>query len=329
MSRDGLTWQQIPFDICPPSGAGGGGANVWHGTICVTYHEVGGAFVECGSATWLTADRPRSRCAPHGLSGAELVSARRQVTLATRVSRRSKIRPDSQIGADTVDVMSDDEIRPAVRDALALGGDAERIAEYYDQWADTYDADLLDGYGGGDSIVATLRDALDRIDDAEAFGPDRARVLDAGCGTGLVGAALHAIGYRDLHGVDLSHEMVAAARRRDIYVTLAGGVDLTAPPADLVGSADLVVLGGVLAPGHVPPRALSTIASLARSDGLVVASVRQAYLDETDFHEHQAELCRDGDLALVVHRTAMPYTNDSTGDYYVWRVSESDRRAST
>lgn len=222
--------------------------------------------------------------------------------------------------AGTVDVMSDKEIRPAVRDALALGGDAERITEYYDRWADTYDDDLLDGYGGGDSIVATLRDALHRIDDDEAFGPDRARVLDAGCGTGLVGAALHAIGYRDLHGVDLSHEMVAVAGRRGIYRTLAGGVDLTDPPAELIGSADLVVLGGVLTPGHVPPSALATIASLARPGGLVVASVRQAYLDETDFHEHQAGLCRAGDLTLVVHQKAMPYTNDSTGDYYAWRV---------
>lgn len=214
----------------------------------------------------------------------------------------------------------DDEIKPAVRGALSLDGDPEHIASYYDDWAATYDDDLRDGYGVTASIVRTLRDAIDRMDDPSAFAPDHARVLDAGCGTGLIGAALYAAGYRDLHGVDLSNEMVAAARERGIYVTLAGGVDLTEPPTDLVGSADIVVLGGVLTVGHVPPSALDTIATIARPGGLVIASVRQAYLDQTDFHDHQASLCDDDTLALLVHHHALPYTIDSTGDYYAWRT---------
>jgi hypothetical protein len=52
----------------------------------------------------------------------------------------------------------------------------------------------------------------------------------------------------------------------------------------------------------------------------VVASVRQAYIDETDFVAVQQQLRDDGELELIVHRTALPYTRDSTADYYAWRT---------
>jgi 2-polyprenyl-3-methyl-5-hydroxy-6-metoxy-1,4-benzoquinol methylase len=43
--------------------------------------------------------------------------------------------------------------------------------------------------------------------------PDGGRILDAGCGPGLVAEALLQAGYR-VHGVDLSAEMIARARKR-------------------------------------------------------------------------------------------------------------------
>ena len=42
ISGDGLVWQTVPFDIRPPPGAGGGGANVFGGTIFVSTWEDGG-----------------------------------------------------------------------------------------------------------------------------------------------------------------------------------------------------------------------------------------------------------------------------------------------
>lgn len=43
VSPDGLDWQEIPFDLAPPTGPGGGGATILGRTIFVTRYEEGGA----------------------------------------------------------------------------------------------------------------------------------------------------------------------------------------------------------------------------------------------------------------------------------------------
>lgn len=91
----------------------------------------------------------------------------------------------------------------------------------FDDWAPTYDHDLVDELG--------------YVADAEACQhfelrvPDRtARVLDAGCGTGLVGRRLQQSGYEDIHGSDYSAKMLEQARATGAYRTLAQH-DLTRP----------------------------------------------------------------------------------------------------
>lgn len=86
------------------------------------------------------------------------------------------------------------------------------VAALFDAYADAFDAALVDRlqYRTPGKLSALLR-ALRR--------PPYARVLDLGCGTGLMGAALG----RDalwLKGVDLSAHMIAAARKRGQYQSL-------------------------------------------------------------------------------------------------------------
>jgi predicted TPR repeat methyltransferase len=91
----------------------------------------------------------------------------------------------------------------------------------FDDWASTYDHDLVNELG--------------YVADAEAcrrligLVPDRsARILDAGCGTGLVGRRLQQAGYRDLHGNDYAPKMLQQARATGAYRSLAQH-DLTLP----------------------------------------------------------------------------------------------------
>ena len=91
----------------------------------------------------------------------------------------------------------------------------------FDDWAPTYDHDLVNELG----YVADA-EACRRL---ETRIPDRqARILDAGCGTGLVGRRLHEAGYTDLHGSDYSQKMLEQARTTGAYRTLAQH-DLTQP----------------------------------------------------------------------------------------------------
>ena len=82
---------------------------------------------------------------------------------------------------------------------------------------DRHDEDLREAFDGQAarferSPVAADPAALRRWVEFASL-PPRARVLDAGCGPGLVSEAFLADGHR-VHGVDLSDEMIARARAR-------------------------------------------------------------------------------------------------------------------
>jgi len=199
---------------------------------------------------------------------------------------------------------------------MSLDGDVGRLAAFYAKWAGGYDEDVAShGYGLPAMMVDTLLAAAPDIDRGNAV------VLDAACGTGLVGAVLDAVGFSTIDGVDLSPEMIAGAQARGIYRNLVAGVDLTEhPPADLAGRYDAVTVGGVFTVGHIPPDALLTVAGFARPGGVVVVSTRQAYQEETGFAEYSARVVGRGELELVAHISEAPYTMDSTGDYWAYRL---------
>ena len=91
----------------------------------------------------------------------------------------------------------------------------------FDDWAPTYDHDLVNELG----YVADI-EACERL---IALIPDRqARILDAGCGTGLVGRRLQQAGYTQIHGSDYSEKMLDEARATGAYVSLVQH-DLTRP----------------------------------------------------------------------------------------------------
>ncbi|MEA1831354.1 methyltransferase domain-containing protein [Methylobacterium durans] len=150
----------------------------------------------------------------------------------------------------------DPEDRLGSRLHLAQLGHGDRLSAIspayvralFDGYAARFERHLVGdlGYRGPEM----LRDALDRV-----AGRERrfARVLDLGCGTGLMGAAL-AGRYDHLAGVDLSPGMLARAERHGLYHRLVAG-DLTdclaeAGPEsiDLVVAADVFIYLGDLGP---------------------------------------------------------------------------------
>ena len=204
--------------------------------------------------------------------------------------------------------------------SMSLDGDVSKLEDFYGQWADEYDADLTsNGYGLPTSMVAALDLALAKVPSTRP--KSEITVLDAGCGTGLVGQALFDAGWTNLTGIDLSHEMAAKAADRNVYRSIEGGVDLTVPvDAHLLHAADIVIIGGVFTVGHVPPEALAIMATLAKTGGLIIASTRPEYLESTDYLSVSEGLVADGSLALLAHMPDAPYTMDTTGDYWAYQV---------
>lgn len=176
---------------------------------------------------------------------------------------------------------------PLLERAYALSGSDEARA-LYDEWADSYDSDLSDdsqGYVAPETAAETV---------ARTTGVD-GEILDAGCGTGLVGVALAARGARTIDGVDLSPGMLEKAEQTGVYRRLAPA-DLSRAlpvPAD---SYDVVVCVGTLTHGHVGPGAFGEFVRLTRPGGTIVATVLD---DIWDSGGYRAEVDRLAQMALV------------------------------
>lgn len=91
--------------------------------------------------------------------------------------------------------------------------DPAEIVRRYDAWAASYDGELAEwSYEAPDVVAASVvgRGIVDGI------------VLDAGCGTGLVGRALRRAGYGgEVEGIDASPQSLEIARHSGEYSSLA------------------------------------------------------------------------------------------------------------
>ena len=85
----------------------------------------------------------------------------------------------------------------------------QELEERYDQWAAEYDKDLAEEFEWNAPQTA--------VDLFVKHVPAGAKILDAGAGTGLVGECLAALGFQDLHAMDLSFGMLEEARGKDLY----------------------------------------------------------------------------------------------------------------
>ena len=188
--------------------------------------------------------------------------------------------------------------------------DPDKIKEYYRTWSASYDDDLGSDYHGPAISVGLLDEHVNGLwPKANKSG---LRVLDAGCGTGLAGERLLELGYRNLTGFDLSDEMIAQAKQKDVYKHLISGVDLTKPLVPQINQDqfDLVVCVGVLTLGHVPPSGVRQLLEVTRSGGIVVLNARELYVQETGFDSFCDQLEIDGH-ARVLYQQYGPLLVDS------------------
>ncbi|MER9457336.1 methyltransferase domain-containing protein, partial [Mesorhizobium sp. M0478] len=110
--------------------------------------------------------------------------------------------------------------RKRIKDSHALDSDADRLSHFYREWASSYDLDVgRDGYCGP-MIVAELAGAVQTA----YLAKQRAAIsiLDAGCGTGLLGMQLDRLGFGLIDGFDLSEEMAEKARETRVYRHVQG-----------------------------------------------------------------------------------------------------------
>ncbi len=210
--------------------------------------------------------------------------------------------------------MSDDKIssNKAIDAALHLDGDPEKVRQFYEEWARNYNIDTSSSAYTGPEIAAKL---------LQRHLPEPNKLLlDAGCGTGLVGVELEKLGYRLIDGFDLSESMTEQAAATGAYRDLLGGIDMMRAAESYADDTyDAILSIGVFTLGHVPPEALEVLLRLVRKGGLLLVSTRTHYYEQTNFQQVVDALIAANRAELVQLVRDAPYNNDGDGHYWVLR----------
>ena len=141
--------------------------------------------------------------------------------------------------------------------------DALRVV--YDEWAKEYDHD-------NDATLGTISQPKT----VEILSPvleKHAKILDAGCGTGLVGVELAKQGYDAFDGVDLSAEMLRYAKKRGYANLFQYSLNDPLPIPD--DAYDAIISAGLFTHGHVKTHAIHEFIRITKSGGYLCFTINE------------------------------------------------------
>lgn len=107
------------------------------------------------------------------------------------------------------------------------------------------------------------------------------RILDAGCGTGLVGIELQKYGYNNITGVDFSEEMLNLIPK-NIYQKLEL-IDLNEKLRYEENFYDAITCVGTFTYGHVKAHALDELIRIIKKDGIICFTINEGIYQKYKF----------------------------------------------
>ena len=159
---------------------------------------------------------------------------------------------------------------------------SEELLKYYQEWADNnkYNKDMGDwNYTAPQETVLILK--------KYAFNKN-CKILDAGCGTGLVGIELKKYGYSNIEGVDFSQSMLDLVPQ-GIYKKIEK-IDLNKPLKFKDNMYDVLMCVGTFTYGHVKPKALDELIRITKNRGLICFTINEGIYEEYGFDKKIKEL---------------------------------------
>ena len=173
---------------------------------------------------------------------------------------------------------------------------SEELVAAYSKWACCYDRDTLDvmGYVGPKVAAAMLDNHLDS---------KQCKVLDAGCGTGLVGEALNCMGYENVDAMDFSSDMLNEAENKAVYSQcycedMNGELSL---PDD---AYDATICVGTFTYAHVGPHAFDELLRVTKPGGHICFTIRDGAYQEYNYRDRMLALEADDVWQLQEMRQA-------------------------
>jgi len=159
---------------------------------------------------------------------------------------------------------------------------SEELLKYYQNWTkkNKYNQDMVDwNYTAPKETVLVLKKyALN----------NKCKILDSGCGTGLVGIELKKNGYSNIEGIDFSQSMLDLIPK-GIYKKIKK-VDLNKPLNFKANIYDVVICVGAFTYGHVKPQALNKLIKIIKNGGLICFTINEGIYEKYGFDNKIKEL---------------------------------------
>jgi ubiquinone/menaquinone biosynthesis C-methylase UbiE len=157
---------------------------------------------------------------------------------------------------------------------LSTSQNEEELLDVYKKWASIYDKDnddLLGTVSQPNSVQIFHKYIVDK----------NQKIIDVGCGTGLVGLELQKLGYTNFDGIDISKDMIDIAIDRGYQTLFLGNLNDSLPIES--DSYDAALCVGVFTHGHVGPGRLKELSRIVKSDGLVCFTINEDVYESYGF----------------------------------------------
>ncbi len=167
----------------------------------------------------------------------------------------------------------------------------EKVLDYYDNWTKKgqYNKDMVVwNYEAPQNTASLLnKHAIDK----------KINILDAGCGTGLVGKELKKYGYSNLTGIDFSQSMLDLITP-GIYHTI-DLIDLNEPLKYEDNTFDAIMCVGTFTYGHVKAHVLNEFIRIVNYQGLICFTINEGIYKEYEFDKKINELTTNNQWEII------------------------------
>ena len=167
----------------------------------------------------------------------------------------------------------------------------KEVLEYYDDWTNNsqFNQDMVDWKYTAPSNAAIL---------LHKYSPNKdIQILDAGCGSGLVGMELAKNGYINIIGADFSQSMMDLIPK-NIYKSLKL-IDLNETLFYKENSFDAIICVGTFTYGHVKARALDEFLRITKNNGLICFTVNEGIYNKYKFDKKITELSKNNSWKIL------------------------------